>query len=79
MRNRFPRLAERVITMEVKGKLEDLMDESDWALIFDSNGRIKGVFIPEGQAEDDVPEALVQVLQAAGIDLTASAENHTIH
>lgn len=65
--------------MEVKGKLEDLMQTDDWALIFDSNGRIKGVFIPEGKGEDEVPESLVLLLRAAGIDLENPQNNYTIH
>lgn len=64
--------------MEVNGELGDIMDDHDWALIFDNAGHIKGVFIPQGSAEEDVPENLLRILKAAGIDIEAS-DNTTIH
>lgn len=55
--------------MKVKGELDELMEENDWALIFGDDGRLKGIFIPEGSEETDCPTPLLVMLQAAGIDL----------
>ena len=55
--------------MKVKGELDELMEENDWALIFGDDGRLKGIFIPEGSEEADCPTSLLIMLQAAGIDL----------
>ena len=54
----------------VKGELDELMDDDDWAIIFDSYGNTKGIFIPDGTSDDaDVPETIVEILTEAGIDL----------
>jgi hypothetical protein len=55
--------------MEVKGELNELMEENDWALIFGDDGRVKGIFIPDGSKETDCPMSLLMMLQAAGINL----------
>jgi hypothetical protein len=55
--------------MEVKGELDELMEDNDWALIFGDDGRIKGIFIPDGSKETDCPTPLLVMLQAVGIDL----------
>tara|TARA_B100000780_G_scaffold83262_1_gene56919 strand:+ start:1062 stop:1253 length:192 start_codon:yes stop_codon:yes gene_type:complete len=55
--------------MQVTGKIDDLMENNDWALIFDGNGRIKGIFIPDGSEESDAPPSMLAMLQAVGIDM----------
>ena len=47
------------------------MEDEDWAIIFDRNGRVKGLYIPETASEndEDVPEQIVEILERAGIDL----------
>jgi hypothetical protein len=45
------------------------MEKDDWALIFGDDGRIKGIFIPQGSKELDVPPSMLAMLQAAGIDM----------
>lgn len=40
---------------------EESLDDNDWGLIIDENGRLKGLFIPEGSGEDDVPESIIQL------------------
>ena len=65
--------------MQVTGKLDDLMEEEDWALIFGANGQLKGIFIPPGKDDENVPESLLGVLQAAGIDIHADAKSIILH
>lgn len=67
-----------VSTNELKGSLDDIMDEEDWALIFDQSGRLKGIFIPEGKKEDDVPLPIVELLKLFDTSLD-DAEDATIH
>ena len=54
----------------VKGELDELMVDEDWAIIFDRYGSPKGIFIPDGTSEDaEVPESIIQILSEAGVDL----------
>ena len=63
--------------MKVKGELDELMEENDWALIFDEDGRVKGVFIPAGSQEEDCPKPIITLLEWAGLDL--ETDGATIH
>lgn len=65
-------------TNEIKGRLDDIMDKEDWALIFDQSGRLKGIFIPEGKEEDEVPQALLDVMNLFNLDMD-DAEDATVH
>ena len=47
--------------MSNKITFEESLEHDDWGLIIDKNGRLKGLFIPEGCNEDDVPESIIQV------------------
>mgnify|MGYP003628515203 FL=1 len=60
------------------GRLDELMNDDDWALIFGPNGEVKGVFIPEGKEPTDVPHVIEAVLLKAGIDMHTSRES-TLH
>jgi len=55
--------------MQVKGKLDELMEGNDWALIFGDDGHVKGIFIPEGKVEKDVPIEMENLLRVMGINL----------
>jgi|TARA_B110000971_G_C19816672_1_gene411373 hypothetical protein len=55
--------------MQVTGTLDKIMGSRDWALIFGADGRIKGIFIPDGYQEEDVPNEMLVMLEAAGIDM----------
>lgn len=63
---------------QARGSLNQLVDEGDWALLFDSQGRIKGIYIPDGNDESDVPETIIKILEFAGIDVDDS-QAPTIH
>ena len=47
--------------MSKKITFEESLGDDDWGLIIDKNGRLKGLFIPEGSGEDDVPESIIQL------------------
>lgn len=58
--------------------IEDMLEKDDWALIFDNEGNLKGLFIPEGQDEEFVPENIVRIMEDFfGIDL--SEDSVTLH
>ena len=38
---------------------EEALDEDDWGIIIGKDGTLKGMFIPEGQDEELVPEVIV--------------------
>ena len=58
--------------------IEDMLEKGDWALIFDNEGNLKGLFIPEGQDEEFVPENIVRIMEDFfGIDL--SEDSVTLH
>jgi hypothetical protein len=40
---------------------EESLGESDWGLIIDSKGQLKGLFIPDGKNEDDVPQSIINL------------------
>lgn len=58
---------------------EESLGEGDWGLIFGPEGNLKGIFIPEGKEEDEVPESLIEICQRYyGVDLTSNG-NNTLH
>lgn len=63
--------------------LTDQMDEDDWALIIGKDGNLKGMFIPDGADEDEVPESILVIMEKYfGVDFDEEEETsdgHTIH
>ncbi len=58
-------------------KFEESLEKDDWGLIIGKNGELKGMFIPEGEEEKNVPEVIVKMCKDYfGIDPT---EEVTIH
>jgi len=47
--------------MSKKITFEESLEQDDWGLIIDKNGRLKGLFIPEDADENDVPESIINV------------------
>lgn len=47
--------------MSRKITFEESLGDSDWGLIIDKNGNLKGLFIPEGADDDDVPENIIEL------------------
>lgn len=47
--------------MSRKITFEESLGASDWGLIIDKNGNLKGLFIPDGADDDDVPENIIEL------------------
>ena len=59
-------------------QFEEALDSDDWGLIIGKDGTLKGMFIPEGEDEEQVPEAIIEICKKYfGIDPTL--EEHTLH
>lgn len=53
------------------------LEDDDWGIIVGKDGTLKGLFIPEGMDEEEVPEIIVQLcIDYFGIDVT---EEVTLH
>ncbi len=49
---------------------EDAMGEEDWGLIFDKDGKLKGMFIPRELADSPIPQSLLHICEEFfGVDL----------
>ena len=61
---------------EVELSLVDQIGDDDWALIIGSDGSLKGMFIPEGKDEDEVPYSIVHIMEKYfGIDFSEDDED----
>ena len=48
---------------------EDSLDEDDYGFILDKEGNLKGIWVPKGSDDEDVPDAIVDLLKERwGID-----------
>ena len=43
--------------------LEEHLDDNDWALIIGPDGNLKGMFIPDGSDEDEIPYSIVAIME----------------
>lgn len=66
--------------------LEAQLDEDDWAIIIGKNGNLKGLFIPDGKDEDEVPESIIHIMMdyyGVNFDIDddeeETSDGHTIH
>ena len=56
---------------------EDALEKDDWGIIIGKDGTLKGMFIPEGQDEELVPQVIVEICkQYFGVD---PSEDVTMH
>jgi hypothetical protein len=68
-----------------KDTLESQLEEGDWALIIGSNGNLKGMFIPDGSDEDEVPDSIIRIMyEYFGInfddeEVQETSDGQTIH
>ena len=61
-------------------EFEDALEDDDWGLIISSTGELKGLFIPDGKEEEDVPQTIVEMCtRIFGIDVTQNYQENTIH
>lgn len=60
--------------------LEDTLEEDDYAIIMGKDGTLKGLWIPSGAEDDDVPVPITDVIQRFwGIDANDQTNYGTIH
>ena len=60
--------------------LQEQLGKDDWAIIIGSDGNLKGLFIPDGMDEDEVPESIVYIMEKYfGIDFDEEDQDPTIH
>jgi len=61
-------------------EFEDALEDDDWGLIISSTGELKGLFIPDGKEEEDVPQTIVEMCtRIFGIDVTQNYQENTLH
>jgi hypothetical protein len=55
--------------MRDKIEFEDSLEEGDWGLIIDDQGKLKGLFIPDGKDDEQVPDVILEICKTFwGID-----------
>mgnify|MGYP001208876963 CR=1 FL=1 len=60
-------------------EFEQALEDDDWGLIISSEGKLKGLFIPDGKEEDQVPREIVAMCKTYfGIDVKEEPAE-TIH
>jgi hypothetical protein len=60
--------------------LEDTLDEDDYALIVSQDGTLRGIWIPSGGEDDEVPDAITDVIKHFwDIDANDQTSYGTIH
>jgi hypothetical protein len=65
---------------EQKITFEESLEDDDWGLIVSNTGELKGLFIPDGKDDDDVPEAIVKLCATYfGVSEEEFYEGPTIH
>ena len=59
---------------------EDTLDDTDYGFVLDKEGNLKGIWVPQGQEDEDVPEAIVELLKDKwGVDPNDDSLYGTIH
>lgn len=60
---------------------EDSLSSDDFGLIIcGKTGKLKGLFIPEGKEDEEVPQSIIDVcVEHFGIDPNEFEEGYTIH
>lgn len=60
--------------------IEDTLEEDDYAIIMGKDGTLKGIWIPSGSEDDDIPIAITDVIENFwGIDANDETSYGTIH
>lgn len=56
---------------------EEALEDDDWGIIIGKDGKLKGMFIPEGEEESEVPPVIIKMCkQYFGIDVTDEVTLH---
>ena len=60
--------------------MDEALEDDDWGLIITSTGELKGLYIPKGSEEKEVPEAIMQICEAYfGVDWDDADTFQTVH
>ena len=60
--------------------LDDTLDTDDYGVILDKDGNLKGIWIPRDHEDEDVPDAIVQLVQEKwGIDVNDESNYGYLH
>jgi hypothetical protein len=61
-------------------EFEEALNDDDWGLIISNDGKLKGLFIPDGKDEEEVPlEILMLCKKHFGIDVRRDEYAETLH
>ena len=59
---------------------ESTLDEDDYGFILDKDGKLKGIWVPQAHEDENVPDAIVELLKEKwGIDPNDESNYGTIH
>jgi len=59
---------------------EDSLEEDDYGFMLDAQGRLKGIWIPASAEDENVPDAIVQLLKDHwGVDVNDDNSYGTMH
>ena len=59
---------------------EDSLEEDDYGFMLDAQGRLKGIWIPTSAEDENVPDAIVQLLKDHwGVDVNDDDNYGTLH
>ena len=59
---------------------DDALDDDDFGLIVSSKGELKGIWMPEGKDEEEVPEGITDMLMRySGVDPNSPEQTATLH
>ena len=60
--------------------MDTALEDDDWGLIITASGDLKGLYIPKGKEEEEVPIALQDICEAFfGVDWEDNDKFQTIH
>jgi hypothetical protein len=60
--------------------MEEALEDNDWGLIINSTGELKGLYIPKGSEQEEVPYAIMQICEAYfGVDWDEADTFQTVH
>lgn len=63
--------------MTEKTTFEDALEEDDWGLIIGKDGTLKGMFVPDGEDEEQVPQTIIDIcVKFFGVDPTEEVTYH---
>lgn len=59
---------------------DSTLDEDDYGFILDAEGNLKGIWVPQGAENDEVPQPIVDIIkQKWGIDVNDDSNYGYLH